>query len=49
VGRDSADDEQNYVCPDHVNDGILDVCYDYDLIGKRLRRLELRLSIHDSI
>ncbi len=29
-------DEVEYVCPDHGNEGILDVVYDYDLIGQRI-------------
>jgi threonine synthase len=33
--------EAAYVCPHHGDDGILDVLYDYDLIGRRLRPQEL--------
>jgi threonine synthase len=47
-GRDYAVDELDYICPDLGDEGILDVCY-HDLIGKRLRRLDLRLSMDDSI
>jgi threonine synthase len=31
-------EEVDYVCPDHGDDGILDVVYDYDRIGASLRR-----------
>ena len=36
-------EEAGYVCPDHGNEGILDVQYDYDLIGSRISRE----SLHD--
>ena len=48
-GRTYAVDEHDYVCPDHGDDGILDVCYDYDLIGKRLKRRDLQASTDHSI
>jgi threonine synthase len=32
----------DYVCPDHGDEGILDVRYDYDLIGKRISPKLLR-------
>ncbi len=35
-GKEYAPDEVEYVCPDHGNEGILDVVYDYDLIGRRV-------------
>ena len=35
-GRMYAADEVEYVCPDHGNEGILDVRYDYELVGTRL-------------
>lgn len=35
-GKEYAPDEVEYVCPDHGNEGILDVVYDYDLIGQRI-------------
>ena len=35
-------EEAGYVCPDHGNEGILDVRYDYDLIGSRISRESLR-------
>ncbi|MEA3336811.1 MAG: threonine synthase [Chloroflexota bacterium] len=31
-----APDEVDYVCPDHGNEGIVDVCYDYGLIATRI-------------
>jgi len=34
-------DEVDYVCPRHGDEGILDVVYDYDLIGQRLTRESL--------
>lgn len=39
-------EEAGYVCPDHGSEGILDVRYDYDLIGSRISRESLRGS-HD--
>ena len=35
-GKEYAPDKVEYVCPDHGNEGILDVVYDYDLIGRRI-------------
>jgi len=35
-------DEAGYVCPDHGNEGILDVRYDYDLVGSRISKASLR-------
>jgi threonine synthase len=35
-GREYGPDEVDYICPDHGNEGILDVCYDYDLIASRI-------------
>ncbi len=35
-GRTYAPDEVAYVCPEHGNEGILDVHYDYDSIGRAL-------------
>ncbi len=34
-------DAVDYVCPRHGNEGILDVCYDYDRIAARISRREL--------
>jgi threonine synthase len=35
-GREYRPDEIDYVCPLHGEDGIVDVRYDYDLIGRRI-------------
>ena len=35
-GKEHRPDEVDYVCPDHGDEGILDVQYDYDLIGRRV-------------
>jgi threonine synthase len=35
-GREYRPDEIDYVCPLHGDDGIVDVRYDYDLIGRRI-------------
>ena len=35
-GREYAPDEIEYVCPDHGDDGIVDVQYDYDRIASRI-------------
>lgn len=40
-GRTHASADVSYVCPDHGNEGILDVRYDYDLIGTRISRESL--------
>ncbi len=40
-GRTHAPGDVPYVCPDHGNEGILDVAYDYDLIGTRISRAAL--------
>ncbi len=40
-GKEYAPDEVEYVCPEHGNDGILDVRYDYELIGSRISRESL--------
>ncbi len=37
-GKVYAPDEVEYVCPEHGDDGILDVLYDYELIGSRVQR-----------
>ena len=36
--------EVDYVCPEHGNEGILDVCYDYERIASRISREELTRS-----
>ncbi len=43
-GKKYAVSELDYVCPDHGTEGILDVCYDYDLIRKEFSREELQRS-----
>jgi threonine synthase len=35
-GKQYGSDEIDYVCPDHGDDGILDVQYDYDVIGRHV-------------
>ena len=35
-GKTYQPDEVKYVCPDHGNEGILDVVYDYEVIASRL-------------
>jgi threonine synthase len=35
-GKTYGVDEVDYVCPEHGDDGILDVLYDYDLIAERI-------------
>jgi threonine synthase len=42
-------DEVPYVCPRHGNEGILDVVYDYQIIGQRLTRGSLALDRRYSI
>ncbi len=41
-GRTYAPDEIDYVCPLHGSDGIVDVVYDYDAVGRRISRQQLR-------
>ena len=40
-GKQYGVDEIDYVCPDHGDEGIVDVQYDYDLIGRRLSQGDL--------
>lgn len=42
-------DEVEYVCPDHGNEGILDVVYDYELIKTRISRESLAQNRDDTI
>ena len=35
-GAEYRPDEIEYVCPKHGDDGIVDVQYDYELIGRRI-------------
>jgi len=37
-GKQYRPDEVDYVCPDHGDGGVLDVQYDYDLIGRQIGR-----------
>ncbi len=37
-GKRYCPDEVDYVCPDHGDEGVLDVQYDYDFIGRRISR-----------
>lgn len=48
-GKEYAPDEVEYVCPDHGNEGILDVVYDYDLIGQRISPESLAANDDDTI
>ncbi len=41
--------EIEYVCPDHGNEGIVDVQYDYDLIGRRISQGDLLHSTDHTI
>lgn len=41
-GREYAPQEVAFVCPEHGNEGILDVRYDYDLIAQRFGRRQLK-------
>ena len=40
-GKQYPPDGIDYVCPDHGDDGVLDVQYDYDFIKRRIRREDL--------
>ncbi|RUM38146.1 MAG: threonine synthase [Desulfobulbus sp.] len=40
-GREYSPDEIDYICPEHGNEGIVDVRYDYDLISTRISRESL--------
>jgi threonine synthase len=40
-GKEYGVDEIEYVCPDHGDEGIVDVQYDYDLIGRRFSKGDL--------
>jgi len=37
-GKQYSPDEVDYVCPDHGDEGVLDVQYDYDFIGRQINR-----------
>lgn len=40
-GTTYPDEDVGYVCPDHGNEGILDIRYDYELVGSRLTKESL--------
>ncbi len=40
-GKTYRPDEVDYICPDHGDEGILDVQYDYELIGRRISQGDL--------
>jgi len=40
-GKEYGIDEIDYVCPDHGDEGILDVQYDYDFIGRQISKKAL--------
>jgi threonine synthase len=40
-GKHFRPDEVDYVCPEHANEGILDVLYDYDFIGRQFSKKTL--------
>jgi threonine synthase len=48
-GREYGPDEVEYVCPDHGNEGILDVRYDYERIGRQFKRGSLAQNRNYSI
>ncbi len=48
-GKTYQPNEVDYVCPDHGREGILDVQYDYDLIGRRLSKGDLFHSTNFTI
>ena len=48
-GKEYRPDEIAYVCPDHGNEGIVDVQYDYDLIGRRISQGDLLHSTNHTI
>jgi threonine synthase len=48
-GKEYAPDEIAYICPEHGNEGIVDVRYDYDLLKSRISRESLAASADYSI
>ncbi len=48
-GKEYLPDQVDYVCPDHGDEGILDVCYDYTRIARRLTPDTLRHSSDTSM
>ena len=48
-GKEYAPDEIEYICPDHGNEGIVDVVYDYELIGQRISKASLAANPDQTI
>jgi threonine synthase len=48
-GKQYGPDEVDYICPEHGDDGILDVQYDYDFIGRQISKETLSQSRNLSI
>jgi threonine synthase len=48
-GKEYDADDINYVCPDHGNEGIVDVQYDYDQIARRISQGDLLHSTDHTI
>jgi len=48
-GKEYGVDEIDYVCPDHGDEGIVDVTYDYDIIKKNFKKEDLLQTNDDSI
>lgn len=48
-GKEYASHEVAYVCPDHGHNGILDVRYDYDVIGRTISRKALAQNRDNTI
>ena len=48
-GKEYSPDDIEYICPDHDNDGIVDVRYDYDLIKTRISKESLTANRDYSI
>ncbi|MCK5069015.1 MAG: threonine synthase [Desulfocapsa sp.] len=48
-GKEHATDDIEYICPEHGNDGIVDVRYDYDLLKTRIDKESLAANNDYSI
>jgi threonine synthase len=48
-GKTYLPDQVDYVCPDHGNEGILDVQYDYDAICQQISRESLKQNVENTI
>jgi threonine synthase len=48
-GKRYRSDEVDYICPQHGDEGVLDVQYDYDLIGRQISKEALSQSRNFSI